>query len=111
MATSGATGADRAKATSATPSGYRRRFAALKRAVADYKADNAGDLAAALTYYGVLSMVPALIALQSIRGRPASPASKTLVDSMSKIVPGEDRLSSPTAVNGLQKSQGRGSCS
>ena len=58
MATSGAARADHARATSATPSGTGGWFAALKRAVADYRADNAGDLAAALTYYGVLSIFP-----------------------------------------------------
>ena len=108
MATSGAARADHARATSATPSGTGGWFAALKRAVADYRADNAGDLAAALTYYGVLSIFPALIALLSILGLVGQSSSKTLVDSITKIVPGEAQTIFTNAVNGLQKSHGSG---
>ena len=106
MATSGATTADQAKATSATPAGTGGWFAALKRAVADYKADNAGDLAAALTYYGVLSIFPALIALLSILGLVGQDNSKTLVDSITKLTPGGAQTIFTNAVNGLQKRHG-----
>ena len=40
----------------------------LKRARREFKEDHLTDLAAALTYYGVLSIVPALIVLLSILG-------------------------------------------
>jgi membrane protein len=108
MATSGASATGSAQATSATPSGTSGWFAALKRAVADYKADNAGDLAAALTYYGVLSIFPALIALLSILGLVGQSNSKTLVDSITKLLPNSAQTIFTNAVNGLQKSSGSG---
>src|SRR6476620_7384187 len=40
----------------------------LKRTIKEFREDNLTDWAAALTYYGVLSLFPALIALVSILG-------------------------------------------
>ncbi|MDQ0938928.1 uncharacterized BrkB/YihY/UPF0761 family membrane protein [Streptomyces sp. V1I1] len=40
----------------------------LKRTVKEFKDDNQTDLAAAPTYYGVLAIFPALLALVSILG-------------------------------------------
>src|SRR2546423_1211685 len=50
------------------PSELRTRswFGVLKRTVTNFSADNLTDWAAALTYYGVLAIFPALIALVSI---------------------------------------------
>ena len=54
----------------ATPADLRPRswFSVLKRTVAEFRDDNLTDWAAALTYYTVLSVFPALIALVSIVG-------------------------------------------
>jgi membrane protein len=54
----------------ATPGDIRARswFSILKRTVAEFRDDNLMDWAAALTYYTVLSIFPALIALVSIVG-------------------------------------------
>src|SRR4051812_3600765 len=43
-------------------------WAVIKRTVKEFRADNLTDWAAALTYYGVLALFPALIALVSIVG-------------------------------------------
>src|SRR5438094_639184 len=53
-----------------TPPGLGRRQwgAALRRAVAEFREDRLTDQAAALTYYGVLALFPALVALVSIVG-------------------------------------------
>jgi membrane protein len=51
----------------------------LKRTFTEFKEDNLTDWAAALTYYAVLSQVPALIALLSIVGLVADPATVTRV--------------------------------
>ncbi len=61
----------------------------LKRTLAEFKEDNLSDWAAALTYYGVLSMFPALIALVSIVGLVGDPASTTraLTDIVTQIGP------------------------
>ena len=52
-------------------------FATLKRAVKEFSEDNMTDWAAALTYYGLLSLFPALIALVSIVGIFGDPQSTT----------------------------------
>ena len=45
----------------------------LKRTIAEFKEDNLTDWAAALTYYAVLSIFPALIALVSVVGLVGDP--------------------------------------
>ena len=45
-----------------------RTLSVLKEALAQFKEDNLSDWAAALTYYGLLALFPALIALVSIIG-------------------------------------------
>ena len=52
-------------------------LATLKRTATEFSEDNLSDWAAALTYYGLLSLFPALIALVSIVGLFADPASTT----------------------------------
>jgi membrane protein len=59
----------------------------LKRAAVEFKDDNCTDWAAALTYYGVLAMFPALIALTSLIGLVGNPQKTTnallgIVDSL-----------------------------
>ncbi len=62
----------------------------LKRTVKEFMEDDLLDFAAALTYYGVLALFPAIIALVSIVGLVVDP--QTLVDGltglMTSIVPG-----------------------
>ena len=52
-------------------------FATLKRTATEFSEDNLTDWAAALTYYGLLALFPALIALVSIVGLFADPQSTT----------------------------------
>jgi membrane protein len=52
-------------------------FATVKRTFTEFSEDNMTDWAAALTYYGLLSLFPALIALVSIIGLVADPATVT----------------------------------
>jgi membrane protein len=58
----------------------------LKRTVKEFSEDNLTDWAAALTYYGVLALFPALLAMLSIVGLVANP--KTLSDAITAVVPG-----------------------
>src|SRR5262245_37256267 len=51
----------------------------LKRTVSEFRKDNLTDWAAALTYYAVLSLFPALIALISILGLVVDPDTITRV--------------------------------
>jgi membrane protein len=61
----------------------------LKRTFKEFKDDNLTDWAAALTYYGVLALFPALIALVSILGLVIDKATITrvLTDTISSIGP------------------------
>ena len=56
----------------------------LKRTVTEFRADNCTDWAAALTYYGVLAVFPAAIALLSIIGLVGDP--KKTTDQLLQIV-------------------------
>jgi membrane protein len=61
----------------------------VKRTVTEFREDNMSDWAAALTYYGLLSLFPALIALVSIVGLVGDPASttRTVTDIVTKLGP------------------------
>jgi membrane protein len=58
----------------------------IKRTVKEFSEDNLTDWAAALTYYGVLALFPALIALLSIIGLLTDP--RELTDALTAVVPG-----------------------
>jgi len=64
-------------------------FATLKRTLTEFSEDNMTDWAAALTYYGLLSLFPALIALVSIIGLVGDPTStiSTVTQIVHKISP------------------------
>ena len=78
----------------------------LKRTVREFKEDNLTDLAAALTYYGILAIFPAVIALISIVGLVGKSATQTLIDNLDKLAPGTARSVFTSAINGLDKSRG-----
>jgi membrane protein len=59
-------------------------FGVLKRTFKEFSDDNCTDWAAALTYYGVLAMFPALIAMVSLIGLFGDPQKTT--DALLKIV-------------------------
>jgi membrane protein len=56
-----------------------------KRTLKEFSEDGLTDWAAALTYYGVLALFPALIALLSLIGLLTDP--KTLTDALTAVVP------------------------
>jgi membrane protein len=60
----------------------------LKRTFREFKADNLTDWAAALTYYGVLALFPALIALVSIIGLIGPSATQPILDNLKTLTPG-----------------------
>ena len=74
-------------------------LATLKRTVAEFQEDNLSDWAAALTYYGLLSLFPMLIALVSIVGLFGDPQSttQTVTDIVTRIGPesGAETYSGP----------------
>jgi membrane protein len=80
----------------------------LKRTLTEFKEDELTDRAAALTYYAVLSIFPALIALVSIVGLVGDPKTVTnaLTDVISQIGPASavDTFKGP--IEGLTRSSG-----
>jgi membrane protein len=64
-------------------------FATLRRTATEFSEDNLTDWAAALTYYGLLSLFPALIALVSVVGVIGDPQSttRTITDIVTRIGP------------------------
>src|ERR671925_2140021 len=81
-------------------------FGTLKRTVSEFKEDNLTDWAAALTYYGILAIFPALLALVSILGLVGSSATQPLIDNLGKVAPGPAKDIFTSAIKNLQKSQG-----
>ena len=80
--------------------------AALRRTVREFKEDNLTDWAAALTYYGILSIFPALLALVSILGLIGHSATQPLINNAGSIAPGAAKQIFTSAVQNLQHSQG-----
>lgn len=80
---------------------------ACKRTVKEFKEDNLTDWAAALTYYGVLSIVPALLALVSVLGLLGKARVQSLIDNLEGLAPGAVRDTLNTMLEQLEKNQGK----
>jgi membrane protein len=80
----------------------------LKRTVTEFSEDNLTDSAAALTYYAVLSIFPALLAMVSIVGLVGDPQTitRTLTDVVSSIGPASATQALQGPIEGLTKSSG-----
>src|SRR4051795_1158661 len=78
----------------------------LKRTIKEFRADNLTDWAAALTYYGVLALFPALLALVSIVGLAGPSATQGLVDNVSAITTGPAKDVITSAIKNLSHSGG-----
>jgi membrane protein len=89
-----------------TDLGGRGWWAALKRTVKEFKEDNLTDWAAALTYYGVLAIFPALIVLVSILGLVGDSATQPLIDNLGTVAPGPAKEIFTNAIKNLQGDQG-----
>jgi membrane protein len=64
-------------------------FAALKRTFKQYSQDNVSDWAAALTYYGVLSIFPGLLVLVSLLGMLSSNGQATVQSAVHDLAPNQ----------------------
>lgn len=80
--------------------------AVLRRTWKEGREDGIMDLAAALTYYGILSIFPAILAMVSIVGLLGTSATETLIDNITELAPGPAREILVGAVENLQGSQG-----
>src|SRR4051794_40280315 len=78
----------------------------LKRTIAEFREDNLTDWAAALTYYGILAVFPALLALVSVLGLIGPSATQPLIDNLSAVAPGPAKQIVTSAVQNLQHNSG-----
>jgi membrane protein len=78
----------------------------LKRTIKEFKRDNLTDWAAALTYYGILSIFPLLLVLVSVLGLVGQSATQPLVDNVGTVAPGPAKEIVTSAIQNLQQSKG-----
>ena len=75
----------------------------LKRTVTEFKEDKLTVWAAALTYYGILSIFPLLLVLVSILGLVGQSATQPLIDNIGKVAPGPAKQIATSAIQNLQQ--------
>src|SRR5689334_14470984 len=78
----------------------------FKRTVSEFRRDELTDLAAALTYYGVLAIFPALIALVSLLGLIGHSATQPLIENLGKLAPGSAKSIFTHAIENIQRGRG-----
>jgi membrane protein len=85
--------------------GGRSWWAAAKRTIGEFRGDNLTDWAAALTYYGVMSIFPALLVLVALLGLAGTSVTQSLISNLGAAAPGSVRQIVLGALNTLQHSQ------
>ncbi|MBV9212491.1 MAG: YihY/virulence factor BrkB family protein [Actinobacteria bacterium] len=86
--------------------GSRSLVGVLRRTVKEFQEDHLTDWAAALTYYGILAIFPALIVLVSVLGLIGKSATQPLISNLGAVAPGPAKQIFTSAITNLQKSQG-----
>jgi membrane protein len=81
-------------------------FGTLRRTVSAFRVDNLTDWAAALTYYGVLALFPALIVLVSVLGLIGTSVTQPLIDNLGSVAPGPAKDIVTNAIENIEDSQG-----
>src|SRR5215208_2173834 len=76
----------------------------LRRTLREFKEDDLTLLAAALTYYGILSLFPALLVLLSLLGLAGQSTIDTLLKNIGAIAPSATQDVITNAVKNLQAS-------
>ncbi|MFI1279823.1 YihY/virulence factor BrkB family protein [Streptomyces sp. NPDC020858] len=83
--------------------------AVLRGTVKEFQDDELADRAAALTYYGVLALFPALLVIVSLLGLAGESTTTRLLDDLQQLTPGSARALIRDAVEQLQGHSGVGS--
>ncbi|MEK9518636.1 YihY/virulence factor BrkB family protein [Streptomyces sp. NPDC087908] len=81
----------------------------LRGVVKEFTKDELTDRAAALTYYGVLAIFPALLALVSLLGIAGESVTQEVLDNLRRLAPGPARDVITDAVEQLRGNSGLGS--
>jgi membrane protein len=79
-------------------------WAAVRRSVGEFRRDNVTDWAAALTYYSVLSIFPAMLVVVSAVGLAGRSVSQSLVTNVGQLAPGAVRQVLINGITELQRS-------
>ncbi|WP_409467572.1 YihY/virulence factor BrkB family protein [Streptomyces sp. HC307] len=99
---------DRAAPDAPTHLPKRSWGAVLKGSLREFKDDELTDRAAALTYYGVLSLFPALLVLVSLLGIAGPSVTDKVLDNVRQLAPGPARDIIVRAVEQLQNTASTG---
>ncbi|HSS56591.1 MAG TPA: YihY/virulence factor BrkB family protein, partial [Solirubrobacteraceae bacterium] len=102
----GRLGDERAAPDSPTDLKARSWRGVMGRTVREFKEDNVTVWAAALTYYGILAIFPAIIALVSILGLIGPSATQPLLDNVSQVAPGPAKDILTSTIQNLQNNRG-----
>ncbi|MFJ5938906.1 YihY/virulence factor BrkB family protein [Streptomyces sp. NPDC093071] len=81
----------------------------LKGSVREFKDDELTDRAAALTYYGILALFPAILVLLSLLGISGKSTTDRVMENLRQLTPGPARDMLNNAVEQLQGQAGTGS--
>jgi YihY family inner membrane protein len=107
--------ADRSRGRSGADDGVAERptqlpggswWAAVKRTFKEFRIDNLSDWAAALTYYSVLSIFPALLVLISLIDLTGQSTIPALLNNLDQVAPGSVNDILRDAITNLQRTQG-----
>ena len=77
----------------------------LKRTLREFNGDHLTDLAAALTYYGVLAIFPMLIVIVSVLGLLGKSVTQSLINNLGAVAPGAARTIFTNAITNIQSHQ------
>ncbi len=89
-----------------TELGKKSWLGVLKRTGKQFSEDKLQHWAAALTYYGVLSIFPGILALVSLLGLFGKSATQGLIDNLAPVTPGPAKDILTNAITNLQGNQG-----
>ena len=78
----------------------------IKRTLREFSDDNLTDLAAALTYYGVLAIFPMLIVIVSVLGLIGNSVTQPLLQNLGAVAPGAAQTIFKNAITNIQSQQG-----
>lgn len=101
-----ANSSDRAAPEAPGDFGARSWWQVAKRVVREFQDDELTDKAAALTYYAVLSIFPALLAFVSILGLVGERATDPLRENLQDFAPGPGRDIADGVVKAIENNQG-----
>ena len=81
-------------------------WSVIRRTVSEFREDNVSDWAAALTYYAVLSVFPAILAMVSVVGLIGTSATQTMIENLNAFAPGPARDVLSSWLHNLSYNQG-----